>query len=398
MNPVHPATDPGSAISRADAGASSEGWVRTVLGDIPADQLGTTLMHEHLVVDTTVYWLPEEDPALAVRPVSLETLHDVRAHVAAARDNLVLNDLECAAREMARYRNAGGSAVVEVTGRSLGRDVRALKLISQLSGIHVVAGTGYYISESLPPGFGRRSVAALSEEFTREIVDGIDATGIRAGVIGEIGPGGYPMEPVERRILQAAAHAQRATGALIMTHSPLGLDAAFEVVRVLDRAGADLSRVVVGHIDARFRDDVELYRRLGSSGCVFGFDTIGREAYYTDTGQQHPTDTVRVEAIAKLVADGFGDRIVMAQDICTKMDLAAFGGHGYSRVVTNTVPRLIRRGVSIEAVNRMLVRTPARLLAFAQPATVAPSPGATSGSLRWAPGMSVAPPSSPAAG
>ena len=347
-----------------NAASTITGVVRTVLGDVPAANLGRTLIHEHLASSLVTYWAPDLAPDLAGATVSLDTLAEVRAHAFSVRDNLVLGDLDQAARELGEYRDAGGSTVVDVTSHGIGRDARAIELVARKSGVNVVAGCGYYIGSSHPVGLGGRSEASIADEMTGEILDGIGDTGVRAGVLGELGVGTFPMIPAERRVLRAAARAQRATGAGMILHSAPGTDSVFEIVRVLDRAGARLEKMVVSHLDERFRDDLRLFRRLAASGVRFGFDTFGREIYYDGRRRQHPSDTQRIDVVCRLLDAGLGDRIALAQDICLKHELSAFGGQGYAHVLKRIVPRMLLAGIPQTAINRMIVHTPARILAL----------------------------------
>lgn len=341
------------------------GIVRTVLGDVPASSIGRTLIHEHLVASLAAYWVPDFVPDLAMRRVSLETLHGVRAHAFSVRDNLVLDDLDNAVREMDALRLAGGSTVVEVTSLGIGRDVRALAAISRRSGINVVAGCGYYIGLTHPVGLADRTEGSLAAEMRAEIVDGIGGTGIRAGVLGELGVGSYPMIPAERKVLRAAVRVQRETGAGMIVHpAPGAPESVFEIIGVLSRAGARMDKVVISHLEERFRDDWRTYRRAASAGVRFGFDTFGREIYYDGRRKQHPSDTQRIDIVRHLLDMGLGDRIALAQDVCLKHELAAFGGQGYAHVLTNIAPRMRDAGIPEEAIERMFVATPAAILAM----------------------------------
>ena len=355
----------GSADPAGSAGALTiTGVVRTVTGDLPAASIGRTLIHEHLASSLVTYWAPEHAPHLAAATVSLATLAEVRAHAFSVRDNLVLGDLDQAARELGEFGAAGGSTVVDVTSHGIGRDARAIELVSRRSGVNVVAGCGYYIGSSHPIGLGERSEASLADEMAGEILVGIGATGVRAGVLGELGVGTFPMIPAERRVLRAAARAQRTTGAGMILHSAPGADSVFEIVRVLDLAGAQMDKVVISHLDERFRDDLRLFRRLAGSGVRFGFDTFGREIYYDGRRKQHPSDSQRIEMVCRLLDAGLGDRITLAQDICLKHELSGFGGQGYAHVLGRIVPRMLLAGIPQAAIDQMLVDTPARVLAL----------------------------------
>lgn len=339
------------------------GAVQTVTGPVPADQLGPVMIHEHVIASLLCYWSPDDDPSLAAAGVTIGRLGDIRANAFASRDNLLLDDLGVAAAELARYRQAGGGTVVEVSSVGLGRDPRALAWVAEQAGVQVVAGCGYYNRPAHPPGVEGRSAGELADEMLADLRDGIGGSGVRAGVIGELGAATSPLDPVERRVLEAAARAQRQAGVGIITHSAPGTASAFEIAAVLEAAGADLTRVVISHLDERFRTDVDRFRALARTGVRFGFDTFGRELWYASRGRQHPSDDVRVDAVCGLLDAGLGDHVVLAQDICLKHELTTYGGHGYDHVLRRIAPRLLDRGVPREQLDAMLVGNPRRVLA-----------------------------------
>ena len=171
-----------------------------------------------------------------------------------------------------------------------------------------------------------------------------------------------PMDPVERKVLEAAAIAQQETGCAIVAHSAPGDESPFEVLGVLAGAGADLTRVVQSHLDDRFRTDMDKYRRVAEMGANLGLDTFGRELYYQGRRYQLPPDEVRVATVVSLIEAGLLDHIFPAQDICFKHELGTYGGHGYDHFIRRIVPRLKRSGVSSDEVDRMLRLNPARVL------------------------------------
>ncbi|CAN5821376.1 phosphotriesterase [soil metagenome] len=320
--------------------------IQTVSGPVDAEGIGPTLIHEHLIIDLTVYWRPEDAPEAAGLAVDLDTLSSVREHAFAVRHNLALDRIDQAVDGLSRFREAGGGLVVEVTSLGIGRDVRAVEMISRRSDVPVVVGCGHYVGASRPRGFEHRSVADLTDELVVELTQGIDGTGIRAGVIGEIGVGQFPMLDHERRMLRAAAQAQVATGAGMIVHPAPGTDSSFELVKVLASAGAIMEKVVVSHLDERFRGDLRLFRRLEATGARFGFDTFGREIFFEPRQRQHPSDAQRIEVVVKLWDAGMGERIAVAQDICLRHELPAWGGQGYHHVLTSIVPRMRLAGIT----------------------------------------------------
>jgi len=336
--------------------------VETVCGRLPASDLGVTMIHEHVLVDLTCYWRPEDDCTIANSPVTLLSLSAIRANAFASQDNLRLDDIGAATEELRHYGLAGGRTIVDVTPASIGRNVRGLQMIAQATGVNIIAGCGYYIEATHPPLLKSLSVNELVSEFVRDLTEGIQGTEIRAGIIGELGATSYPMPDSERRVLQAAAVAQRGTGVAILTHTAPGTDSAFEVIEILRGAGADTSRVVLSHLDERFRNDLQLFKRLAESGARFGFDTFGRELYYKARLRQHPTDDSRIDTMCLLLENDLRDHIFLSQDICLRHELSALGGPGYHHVVRNIVPRLAARGVTAADIDAILRDNPRRLL------------------------------------
>ena len=227
--------------------------------------------------------------------------------------------------------------------------------------MNVIAGCGYYIKETHPPGLESRTVDDLAAELIHDITDGMDGTDLKAGVIGEIGVATCPMDPVERKVLEAAAIAQQETGCAIVAHSAPGDESPFEVLGVLAGAGADLTRVA----EPSRRSVPHRHGQVpacGGDGRQPGPRHLGRELYYQGRRYQLPPDEVRVATVVSLIEAGLLDHIFPAQDICFKHELGTYGGHGYDHFIRRIVPRLKRSGVSSDEVDRMLRLNPARVL------------------------------------
>src|SRR4051794_11843534 len=198
--------------------------VMTVLGPIAGEQLGVTLMHEHLLIDVSYKWQQPTEVtlrALAEQPITLANLGFLRRNIGAVRANFRLDDVDIAAAEALAFKREGGGTIVDVSPPGIGRDPRALRAIAAQSGINVVTCTGFYLARSHPPHVAAASIEALAEEMIGEIRDGVGETGIRPGIIGEIGLGepmyvaghtGDEMHPDEAKALRAAALAQKTTG------------------------------------------------------------------------------------------------------------------------------------------------------------------------------------------
>ncbi len=345
------------------------GKIQTVLGLVDGDELGFTLPHEHLLVDLTVrFQLADESittRSMAYKPVSLETLGWLRYHNFGNVDNLILDDEEMAIREASLYRRAGGDAIVDVTNWGIGRDPQALARISRATGLKIIMGCGYYTVDS---GCGARLKARTEEEIVEEIVRDVTAgtDGIRAGIIGEIGADSWPLDDNEIKSLRASVRAQRATGAALNIHPGRLDESPLQIIRILDKAGADLGRVVMDHID-RTAYSFETMLEIARVGCYLEFDCFGLEGYYPRRYGvfDMPNDAGRVNHIIRLIDKGYLEQILISTDICFKVKLTSYGGAGYAHILDNVIPWMRAKGLSEEIIDTITVENPRRMLTFA---------------------------------
>lgn len=326
--------------------------VQTVTGPVPAEALGVVCPHEHLVCDLTALYRPREDPAEAAGPCTA----DPRA------GGLRLADPALAARELERFRAAGGGTIVDVTLRDIGRDPLALRALSAATGVHVVMGCGWYVDPSHPPELAARDVDDLAAELIGELRYGADGTGVRAGIIGEIGTSPRPTAG-ERKAVRAAARAHLETGAPITLHACSSTRHAIELIELIGAEGVtDLGRVIAGHQDCVL--DRDYHRELLRAGAVVELDLFGH-SYYASEGFHLPDDVERVEMVVALCEEGWTDRLLLSHDICLPAQWHANGGVGYAHLSTAIEPLLRARGLDDDAIDRMRRRTPARILDFA---------------------------------
>jgi phosphotriesterase-related protein len=344
----------------------SDRYVQTVLGKIDPEMLGHTQPHEHLLCDL---WtgVPSDatasDRARYLEPVRLSNRYwNRRNH---SRDDLQILSVDDAVEESIAFRAAGGGTLVDVTPVCLARDPVGLASIAQMSGVNVVMGSGYYTQPYHSPSLADRSESEIAAEIIRDIRDGVGETSIRAGIIGEIGMG-WPLHPDEAKVLRAAVIAQRETGAALSIHPSRGNpNAPFDHIRMLERSSVDMSKVIMGHID-RALFDVESVLRLAESGCVLAYDLFGREhSYYSlDPTIDMPNDAIRIKYIQALIEAGFGDSILISQDMCRKTHLTKFGGEGSTHILKHVLPTMRRKGISSEDIDRIVMGTPKRLLSL----------------------------------
>ena len=192
-----------------------------------------------------------------------------------------------------------------------------------------------------------------------EITDGVRGTGIRCGVIGEIGLS-WPIHPDELKALRAAARAQRRTGAAITIHTAahaIEEDSALIAADVLGDEGADLSRVVMGHMDTSLHR-LDYHRAVLERGCYVEYDLFGHEFFESENSFQSFGDTERVRAVATLVAEGATAKLLLSHDICYKIQLQRYGGYGYAHLLRNIVPRLALVGVAPPVARSILTDNP----------------------------------------
>jgi phosphotriesterase-related protein len=349
----------------------------TVLGPVEADELGVTLPHEHVFCDISCLCPPPETESrreFLERPVEMGILGLIRRDPLFNRDNCLLTDVHLAVEEILEFKKLGGGTVVDLTSEEIvGRDAVALQAVARATGVNIVCGCGHYLHFIHPPGAAEESMESIAERLVGELTEGIGDTGVRPGIIGEIGTSD-PIHPQEAKMLRAAARAQQKTGAAVTVHCNLGTRTGAEVLRVLDTAGADLSRVVLGHLDfalghldTSFEGAVSYHRQLASSGCFIEYDTVGADGYFRGSGAERPfwapSDRQRAEAIACLLDAGLGGQVLISQDVCLKQYLLHYGGFGYGHILREFTNNLKDAGVGEADVHRLLVENPAKMLA-----------------------------------
>ena len=184
---------------------------------------------------------------VAREPAGDDNLWYVRYHPYHNRDNVRLLDEKTAVEELTRYGLSGGSSLVNMTNVGIGRDPLAPTHISRATGLSIVMGAGYYVEESLPAGL-KMGEKEIARNIVRDIAVGVGDAGIRAGVIG----------------------------AFINIHTGRSPSIPFEVVEFLDKAGADITRVVTSHIHrTHFYHEARV--RLSKSGCFLEYDVLPHE-------------------------------------------------------------------------------------------------------------------------
>ena len=313
----------------------------SVLGPVPAEDLGTTAIHEHLFIDTSSYWIRQFG-----RP----------------KPEAVLGDEALAVTELAHFTAAGGHTLVDITPIGIGRNPEACRRVAQATGLNIVVATGYYTHFFHPPELYDQTIDQIAAGMLAEIRDGIGATGIRPGILKVATF--LEIAPTEEKALRAAARTQQSSGYPIYTHTSR-CTMALEQIAIFREEGADLSRIVIGHLNALERP-LDYLKPIAATGVGLGFDVIGKAGLEPVSGVVWSSDEYKAERCAELVRLGHVGQIVLSADTCWKYELRAYGGPGYDHVLRNFLPLLRERGLDEQAIHTMLVENPARLLAIRQ--------------------------------
>jgi phosphotriesterase-related protein len=355
--------------------------VRTILGDIDADQLGITMTHEHCLVDLRNWFIEPTEASRRANmdgPIEMSMLGDLRRRqMSTTRTNLVLSDEDLAVQELAHYTGFGGSSIVEASCIGIGRDPVALRRIAKRAGLHVVMGTGLYVEGAHPDFVKGASADDLAEMMISDIEVGVTQYHIKAGVIGEVGLSGIKkgdgtrktsaITAEEEKSLRASARAALATGVAVSVHTDIRPPrAAVTAVDILEDEGLPYDRMIIGHLDQV--QDFDYTMSVAERGAWVQYDAWGREYYREEWGYGivMGQDIWRADYTKRLVDAGFGDQLLFAQDVCFKSDLRTYGGYGYGHILKNVVPMLEAKGVSADAIHTILVDNPARALALAK--------------------------------
>jgi predicted metal-dependent phosphotriesterase family hydrolase len=314
---------------------ANRGRVQTVRGPIDPAGLGLTLPHEHTAISL---W-----------------------HVAGRWDYWELTrDEPLIVEELGRFRAVGGATLVDLTLPGVGRDPAWLVRISQATGLNMVMGSGWYREAYYPPEarIDRRSVDDLADELVREATDGVGESGIRPGIIGEIGTDKPWVSALEERVHRAAARASRRTGLAITTHAVMS-NVGLAQLRIFEEESADPARVVIGHADSY--PSLDHYLEIVGRGASVEFDFLGMSF----TPQERHGEGRIVELLCELLQRGHAERVLLSQDVCHNSQLKRYDGNGYVYLAETFLPRLRQAGVSQAEIETMTVANPKRLLTVA---------------------------------
>jgi phosphotriesterase-related protein len=297
-----------------------------VLGEIAPAELGFTLPHEHVFHD----------------------LYDITLN-----SHMILSDARVARDELAIYLQKGGRTIVDQTVHGLNGDPELLREVAADVGVNIVAGTGFYWERFHPTWLADMSETEIVRLLVTDLTEGFAGTDVVAGIIGEIGTHHRAISPTEARVIRACAAAQRETHVPIATHA-LFTRIGMEQARAFADAGADLDKLVIGHVDTT--PDVDYHEELVRFGVWIAYDAIGQ--------LDKQSDEQRADAIVELIGRGHRDRILLSTDVGKRGALRAYGGQGYDHVITSFLPLLRDRGLSQDDIDAMTIDNPRQLFTF----------------------------------
>ncbi|MER6508216.1 phosphotriesterase-related protein [Nonomuraea sp. NPDC001636] len=310
----------------------------------PVADLGATLMHEHV---------------FGLSPEILWNWPDVPEGW----------DLERRAREAAAKLDAlkaeGIDTIVDLTVVGLGRYVPAVQRVAELTSVNIVAATGLYTYDALPPYFGNRGPGSLfggpdrlAEFFVRDLAEGIGRTGVKAAML-KCASDHLGMTKGCERVFRAVAEAHLATGAPITTHSHSASRGGLEQQRLLGSLGVDLERVVIGH--AGDSTDLAYLEELVAGGSYLGMDRFGIETISSFDD--------RVAVVAAMCERGHAGKMVLGHDSYCFNDRfdpdvvrRRHPNYHLLHISRDVVPELRSRGVTGDQLHQMLVDNPRRIL------------------------------------
>jgi phosphotriesterase-related protein len=263
----------------------------------------------------------------------------------------MLSDWYLAAQELREARNSGCALVVDLTVQGLGPSPSLSVRAANEAGLPVVTAVGRYVVAALAPEQRELSADALADEWIATVENGMD--GCAVGIIGEIGVS-RSMHDAEHRSLHAAALTHKNTGLGVNVHIEpgYGLGTAHEALDVLESGGADPAKTAISHVD--YETDLDALIRLARRGCYLEFDLFARS--FPPVSEQE-----RLRTILSLVEAGYGERILLSQDICMRHSLLRWGGPGYAHLAREIHPEL-RHRVGSATTDLLISENPLRFL------------------------------------
>ncbi len=379
----------------------NKGKVMTINGPVEPSELGYTLPHEHLYFNTSGYkpeMTPEQEE-LYLSHITLQNLNYVRKNPYRVLENCIMFDKDMLQRAVQEFKDKGGGTITDVTPHGCSLDsplpdfLPEIKEVADTVGVKVVLGMGHYIHAFDIPEESKEAASKegknydilvsptskaiegftpeqLADIYVKDINEGYGDTGIRPGVIGELGTG-FVVTDLEQRTLRAGALAQQETGLAITLHLQPSKMNGHQDLDILEEAGANLEKVVLGHRDGvlaipgmSFDQVMDNYYSLLERGCYIQFDLCGNQEYFrADLGNWWlPADRERAQAIKLICDHGFGDKILLSQDEGHRYYMTEYGGWGLAHVLTGFRETMLEYGVTEAQCDQITRDNPQKML------------------------------------
>jgi len=328
-----------SAVS-AQAPAFPKGAIiRTLFEDAPPEKFasGATLFHEHLSLGPD---FNDKFRAAAAAVRAAQGLPPAQGRgggpPAPPPGADPMRDVDLMAKELTDAKADGVACIVDGGHPDMGRDLNFVRQAAMKAGVPVVAGAGFYSQPYYPKEISTMSEAQIVEALIKQADEG------PAGVFGEIGSWDE-MTADERKVFRAIGKAHVATNLPIFTHTGIPGKAAIEQLDILEDAGVNPNRVVIGHLGNLVDPNVYVHKTICRRGAYVAFDRLGGNG-----------DAQQVPLVMSLLEAGFADRLMFSSD----------ASRGYSKTLTVFLPKLKAVGASDEVLRRIMNDNPRRFLAF----------------------------------
>lgn len=363
--------------------------IMTVRGPVEPESLGFTSMHEHILVGATflldlykkILPSPPENlfPPASDEPVKMEDLGYHRSgYFVLSKDNWNLTDEALMTAEVGDFKAAGGDAILEVSALGIRHSPEGLRRISEATGVHIIASTGFYSSASWPASWQDASVDDMVAFIKKEVENGLDGTDVKPGHL-KVGP--LELNESEEKSVRAAARASQETGLSVTAHQGMMMseEQCRKMIDIFIEEGADPSRVLICHMQGfcfgahdfetclkdpgTRRLTLEHPKYALDKGFNISFDCFGTRWDVEPLDFFLENDFERMAGLIALIKEGYSKQLVIGTDVFLKSMTRRYGGDGYARLLNFVVPTLKKMGIAETDIHDITVGNPARILA-----------------------------------
>ncbi len=305
--------------------------IQTVLGLMDGEEMGVTNYHEHLYVNLPPW-----------------------AYLVPGWEDHRIDNVEKNIEELKLFADSGGKTIVDATAIDFGHEPNMLlKIAKAVSSVNIIATTGFNKSAYCDRFVYDWSIEKLVSMVCEHITKGINDTTVKAGVV-KAGTMYMRMNRIDEKLLKIASAVHKRVGVPISTHTEGG-SMCMEQVEFFEAEGVDLSKVAIGHSDRN--PDSTLHIAMCKKGVYLGYDCPGKIKYGPDSW--------RIDLIKKVIEAGYGNNILIGNDLGKVSYLKSYGGGpGLGYLLTRFIPTLRAQGVSESDLKNILVNNPRNFFAY----------------------------------